>query len=339
LPPLPGELRVNGSLWVNGQQITGNGIQQCSGAVPSSSICIGEDATWSGAYTTVIGALAGSVAGGTAVGSRATVTGELGTAIGFGATAGDPGTAVGAFASATGRDSTALGYLSNAIGADSVAIGAKATAGFDRSVAIGPGATTTAPNQVVIGTPGSSLNLPGVASGGSFAGTKNQRGATRLLTTDGSGNIGTSSLDPNQIETNIRSLGQAVTNAGAIASAFSAVPQVVSDQSELMRCGSGLGGYGSSYAAALGCAVKLNPNSPMHLNAALALTSSVDYGYSSSPSYAGRIGFSFPLGPRRRPSGLSQDQAAELEDLRQQLKEIKNILGSTLPSKDQLSTN
>jgi len=313
-------------LWVNGQRITGNGIQQCAGNRPASSICIGENATSSGENATVMGASAGAVAGGTAIGAQAVVSGERGTAIGFGSRAGNPGTAVGALAEATGQHASALGFQAKATGAESVAIGTGARAGFARSVAIGPGATTTAANQVVIGTAGSRLTLPGVATNGGFVGTAHQSGSTRLLTTDGNGNIGTSSIDPAQIESSIRSLGQAVTSSGAIASAFSAVPQVVGDQNEVMRCGSGLGGYGSSYAAALGCAVRLNPNSPVHLNAALALTNPIDYGYASTPNYAGRIGFSFPLGPRSKPKPLSQDQAAELNELRRQVREIKNQL-------------
>ena len=323
LPPLPGQL------WVNGQQISGNGIQMCSGAVPSSSICIGENATWSGQNATVMGTSAGAVAGGTAIGAQAVVSGERGTAIGFGAKAGNPGTAIGAFAEATGRHATAAGFQAKATWAESVAIGTGANAGFAGSVAIGPGATTTAPDQVVIGTSGSRLTIPGVAANGAFVGNANQSGSTRILTTDGNGNVGTSTIDPAQIESSIRSLGDAVTSAGAIASAFTAVPQVVGDPNEAMRCGAGLGGYGSSYAAALGCAVRV-PNSSVHLNAALALTSSVDYGYDSTPSVAGRIGISVALGPRPKSQPLTHDQAAELNELRRQIQEIKSKLDTAV---------
>ena len=61
-----------------------------------------------------------------------------------------------------------------------------------------------------------------------------------------------------------------------------------------MRCGIGTGGYGSQYAFSAGCAVRINDR--LHLNGALAYTPSIDYQYGSTPSVAGRLGFSFPLG-------------------------------------------
>ncbi|NBS12952.1 MAG: hypothetical protein EBS77_09890, partial [Gammaproteobacteria bacterium] len=317
-PPLP---PLDGQLWVNGQLITGNGIQSCAGAVPASSICIGENASWSGENATVVGASARAVNGGTAIGAQAQATDPQATAIGFGAKAADPGTAVGALSVATGADASAFGYKATATGSKSVAIGTEATAVFDRSVAIGPGATTTAPNQVVIGTPSSRLTLPGVASEGAFIGSANQKGETRVLTTDGQGNIGTSSFDPLKIESSIRSLGVAVKTAGAMASAFSAVPQVVAASDETMRCGAGMGSMGESLAAALGCAVKLNRDSPVHLNAAISLASSVDYGYGSMAPYAGRIGFSVPLGRRQKSSG-NPNSAEEVKDMKSQMAEL-----------------
>ena len=309
------------SLIVNGVAITGDGVRNCTEI--DSSLCMGKNAAATGPDAIAIGHQANAVEGGTAVGAKSDAFGVQATAIGFGARAGDPGTAVGALSAATGRDATALGYRATASGDQSVALGTGSLASFSRSVAIGPGATTTAPNQVVIGTPGSSLNLPGVASGGKFVGSANQSGPTRLLSTDGQGNIGTSSFDPGRIKSSIQALGQAVNSTGAIASAMSAVPQVVAADNEVMRCGSGVGGYGSSYAASLGCAVKLNPNSPLHINAAIALASSVDYGLGSTPGYSGRLGFSFPLGPRRA-SAASQAQA-QLDELNRLRAEVQQI--------------
>ena len=147
-----------------------------------------------------------------------------------------------------------------------------------------------------------------------------------MLTTDGQGNIGTSSFDPLKIESSIRSLGVAVKTAGAMASAFSAVPQVVAASDETMRCGAGMGSMGASLAAALGCAVKLNRDSPVHLNAAISLASSspassIDYGYGSMAPYAGRIGFSVPLGRRQKSSG-NPNSAAEVKDMKSQMAEL-----------------
>jgi hypothetical protein len=298
LPPLPGQLYVNGNL------IT-SGLQQCAGTT-SKSLCMGSGAAASGDNATSLGTNAQSVAGGTAVGAQTKVTGDNGTAIGIGAKAGDPGTAVGAFADATGVDASAFGYNAKATGNKSVAIGTGASAIYDKSTAIGAGAETTRANQVVIGAPGTSLTLKGVADKGSFVGKANQSGDTRLLTTDGSGNIGTSSLNPDSIqnsvsklEQSVRGLGTAVTSAGAMAAAFTAVPQVALSKQEPMRCGVGMGGYGSSYAMALGCASRLSERySDVSINAAISLANSVDYVYGSTPSFAGRIGVSFPLGKK-----------------------------------------
>lgn len=313
LPPLPGEI------WINGQKVTdanGNnqtgqaggsgsptsGSAQDCGNISPSSVCIGKDTRVEGNNATAIGSGSNAVSGGTAIGSRA---------------------------SAGGQQSTAVGFSSRASGENSVAVGSGASAAHARSTAIGYGARTTTSDQVVIGRPGSRLTLPGVASGGKFVGSSNQKGPTQILTTDGEGNIGTSSFDPSAIKGSIRALGQAVTSSGAIASAFSAVPQLVASEEETMRCGSGLGGYGSSYAAALGCSVKLNPNSPVHVNAAIAFTNPIDYQYGSSPGYAGRIGISFPLGSRNKRKTTSNPE--EINELKSQINELKNIIDNMGP--------
>jgi autotransporter adhesin len=229
-------------------------MQQCVGT-GGDSLCMGSGASASGSNTTSMGTNAQSMDGGTAIGAQTKVTGENGTAIGIGAKAGDPGTAVGAFADATGVDASAFGYNAKATGNKSVAIGTVTNAIFDNSTAIGAGAETTRANQVVIGAPGTSLTLKGVADKGNFVGKANQTGDTRLLTADGSGNIGTSSFSPeginnsvSKLEQSVKGLGNAVTSAGAMAAAFTAVPQVALSRQEPMRCGVGMGSYGSSYA-------------------------------------------------------------------------------------------
>jgi hypothetical protein len=315
LPPLPGQLYVDGKL------IT-SGLQQCAGT-SSNALCMGTGSSVSGDNATSLGINAQSVAGGTAIGAQAKVTGENGTAIGIGAKAGDPGTAVGAFADATGVDASAFGYNAKATGNKSVAIGTVANAIFDNSTAIGAGAETTRANQVVIGAPGTSLTLKGVADKGSFVGKANQAGDTRLLTTDGSGNIGTSSFNPDSIqnsvsklEQSVKGLGSAVTSAGAMAAAFTAVPQVALSRQEPMRCGVGMGGYGSSYAMALGCASRLSERySDVSINAAISLAKSVDYVYGSTPSLAGRIGVSFPLGKKNVESNQNNISQKEQNSL------------------------
>jgi len=56
----------------------------------------------------------------------------------------------------------------------------------------------------------------------------------------------------------------------------------------------------------------------VHLNAAISLASSVDYGYDSMAPYAGRIGFSVPLGRRQKSSG-NPNSAAEVKDMKSQM--------------------
>ena len=337
-PPPPVDPKP-GQLFVNGQLITPSGSGCPSGS--PSSVCLGANATTSGDNATAVGSNATSVGGGTAIGANSLVTGTNGTAIGIGASAGDPGTAVGAFAEATGENASAFGANAKATGKDSLAIGTGANATFNNSAAIGAGAQTTRANQVVLGAPGTSLTLPGVANNGRFAGRTNQSGSVRVLTTDGSGNVGTS-FDPevlqnstNNLEQAVNSLGQAVNSSGAIAAAFSAVPQTPLGELEPVRCGAGVGGYGSAYAVAMGCAAKLNGLYPdLAVNAALSLTSPVDYVYGSTPSVAGRIGFSVPLGKKRAvtpvvaagPSASDAQLAERVETLQQQVRQLQYLL-------------
>ena len=84
-----------------------------------------------------------------------------------------------------------------------------------------------------------------------------------------------------------------------------------------MRCGVGTGGYGSEYAISAGCAVRIADR--LHLNGALAYAPSVNYQYGSTPSVAGRLGFSFPLGRIAKPSSKPTAEAS---------KELSNVQGT-----------
>jgi len=97
-----------------------------------------------------------------------------------------------------------------------------------------------------------------------------------------------------KLESAARGLGRAVESSGAIAAAMSAIPEVTLEDDEPMRCGVGTGGFGSQYAVSAGCAVRVGDR--LHLNGALSYSPSVDYDYGNTPSVAGRLGFSFPLG-------------------------------------------
>ena len=153
-----------------------------------------------------------------------------------------------------------------------------------------------------------SVKFEGLASSGQFTTDQDQNdGEKRLLTLDGDGNAGTSNISLDQIEravTNkipqieesIGDLGRAVETTGAMAAAFSAIPEMTLDPEEPVRCGFGGGGFGTQYAIAGGCAVRIAHR--FHLNGALAYAPSIDYNYGATPSISGRLGLSFPLGKR-----------------------------------------
>lgn len=333
-PPPVGTVLNTGDLYLNGALITPGSMATCENAGGPSDTWLGQNSTATGEDGTALGFNAQSTTGGTAVGSGSTA-GTSGTSLGMGTSSGNSGTAVGVFSSAMGDHSAALGTGATASGTGSVAIGHNASATHNNSTAIGAGAKTTRPNQVVIGTPGTSVTMPGVANGGKFSGRANQSGGVRLLTTDGSGNLGTS-FDPNalqnttnNLEKAVNGLGDAVNSAGAIAAAFSAVPQIPLGELEPVRCGAGVGGYGSQYAVAMGCAARLNGIYPdLAVNAALSLANPVDYVYGTTPSVAGRVGFSVPLFKPKNAAPVvaavpSPALAQQVETLQRQVQQLQ----------------
>jgi hypothetical protein len=177
---------------------------------------------------------------------------------------------------------------------------------------------------------------------GSFLGTANQNGSTRLLSTDGDGNLGTTNVSGSQIEkipsleSSMYNIGSAMNAGTSIALALSAVPTVSEDPREPIRCGIGTGGYGGTYALGLGCAAKLSNR--LQVNGGLSYAPSVNYGYGTTPSIGGRIGFSFPLGvvsPSPSSNAVSSASAisgtsdantkAVIEQLRNDLDQQKQI--------------
>ena len=195
------------------------------------------------------------------------------------------GLAIGTQSLANGTDVTALGAGATATGSKATAIGAGATATHARSTAIGAGAITTRPGQIMLGTGSSEITAPSLAGPGNQLLSAGPDGTFQRT------NIKTSTIP--KLESSARGLGQAVEASGAIASAMSAVPEVSLMDDEPVRCGVGTGGFGSQYAVAAGCAVRVADR--LHLNGALSYTPSIDYRYGDTPSMAGRLGFSFPL--------------------------------------------
>lgn len=130
---------------------------------------------------------------------------ENSVAIGSSAKAGDhtpidPGTghiAIGAGAEAgvglNGLEySTAMGFLSKANNSLATALGAGATANFYASTALGVSTATTRDYQVMIGNGDNTYTLAGVNSQASKAA---QTGTTYIVTTDGNGNLATSTFN------------------------------------------------------------------------------------------------------------------------------------------------
>ncbi len=299
------------------------------------STALGAETNASGNGSTAIGVLAKSQGEGSlAVGFAANSTAEDGIAIGSNALAnGFNASAFGTGAVANGRNVTAIGFGARAegfntnslalgtgslaSGTDVTALGAGATATGVRATAIGAGAITTRNNQVVIGTQQDDVTMPGLSGSG-----------TDLVAANNDGTLQRSSVSLQQVdqavnttipklESAVSGLGQAVESVGAIASAMSAVPQVSLMEDEPMRCGVGTGGYGSEYAISAGCAVRIADR--LHLNGALAYAPSVNYQYGSTPSVAGRLGFSFPLGRIAKPSSKPTAEAS---------KELSNVQGT-----------
>ena len=264
-----------------------------------------------------------TASGGIAIGALSSANGTNAYAYGVGAVAnGVNVTAIGSGAQALGfsTNSLAVGAGAFANGTDVSAFGAGANATGIGSTALGAGAVTTRNNQMVLGTSATQVTLPSLAGSG-----------TSLVAANGDGTLQRSSVSLNQIDQAVNTtipklesaavgLGQAVQSAGAIAAAMSAIPQVSLRDDEPARCGVGTGGWGSQYAISAGCALRVADR--VHLNGAIAYTPSVDYQYGSTPSVAGRVGFSFPLGVVNKASAKTTNTeiasvSAELTSLRQ----------------------
>ena len=264
-----------------------------------------------------------------AIGDNAEANGVGVIAIGSGAKAlgsNTNGVAIGTQATASGTDVTALGAGTSATGIRSTAVGAGAQASHTGSTAIGAGARTTAPGQVVLGTTTSSVVIPSLGGSGKFAGRSSQQGSTRVITTDASGNLGTS-FNPKLMEQSISDIARATQTSAAIAAAFSAVPSMTQLNGEPARCGFGTGGFGSQYAIAGGCAVKISES--FFLNGALSYAPSIDYNFGDTPSIAGRLGFSFPLGriaKSKSTEALNEEVIKTIQAQQEEISELKAMV-------------
>jgi hypothetical protein len=233
-------------------------------------------------------------------------------------------TAIGVGARAQGFNTNALAIGTGALadGTDVTALGAGAAATGTRSTALGAGARTTRDNQLMLGTATTEVTVPNLAGNGSGMVFANDDGTLkRSAVSPGQLDQAINSTIP-KLESAARGLGQAVESAGAIAASMSAIPDVTLQDDEPMRCGVGTGGYGSQYAVSAGCAVRIADR--LHLNGAVAYTPSIDYQYGSTPSVAGRLGFSFPLGRIDKNSDKpAADATKELSKVQGNLEQLQ----------------
>ena len=293
---------------------TATGVNANASGAAGTATGVGSQATGDQTTATGHGSMATGLQG-TATGVGAQASGDGSTATGQGSQAtGFSSTATGVLSQASGESSTATGNSSLALGASSLALGSGATTGFNNSVAIGANTVAERPNQVIIASRGQGLNtvytLPGLATGGAFAGDANQvtsERQTRFTTVDNQGNLGTSSFSVgdvlssfdringrlNNIESALGTVNSQIQNVGAIAAALSAIPNLTTDN-QRYGCGVGAGGYGSGWAGAAGCAAKIGNHT--WVNGALAFTNTLDSGFGSTPSVAGRIGLFYQWG-------------------------------------------
>lgn len=268
---------------------------------------------------------------------------SIGTnSISFGATSYADGVntvAIGAGSRVIANNAVAIGSGSQVSASNGIALGSGAQSLYPNSIAIGSGVSTTRSNQIIIGSSGSSITLPGLGSSGYFAGSSSQFGESRIVTSDGFGNLGTS-FDPEKLKGSINSVALSSQTSAAIAAAFSAVPAMTLFDDEQVRCGFGSGGFGSQYAIAGGCAVKIMDR--FYLNGALSYSPSIDYYFGSTPSIAGRLGFSFPLwyspSKPKDSSIVSINTSQVVEQQNKEIFALKNTVSSLRAEIEQIRT-
>ena len=204
-----------------------------------------------------------------------------------------------------------IGDGSRASGQRSAAFGAGAIADFDNSTAVGEGAVTTRSNQIVLGRQSTEVTIPNLSGSGSAVLNADSDGTLRRLSVTGAQLESAVKTKIPKLENAARDLGRAVQTSTAVSAAMSAVPDLTLQEDEPVRCGLGAGGSGSQYAAAAGCAARITDR--VHVNGALSLAPTVDYGYGSMSSVAGRIGVSFPLGPINKSKSSDRDLISQLQ--------------------------
>ena len=298
------------------------------------------------------------------VGSNSSASGSDAGAFGKNAVAsGTRSIAVGADAQATGSNSTAIGDGTTASGTSSSAFGSNAQSTHKNSTAIGVGASTTRADQLVLGNKSSEVTIPSLSSNQSGLISADKDGTLRKIQVSVDQLESTINQTVPRLETAARGLGLAVQTSGAIGAAMSAVPEITLQADEPIRCSIGVGGYGSQYATAAGCALRIKDR--IQLNGAISYAPSINYAYGTTSPIAGRIGLSFPLGINSSSKKLNPNssntsnpiniadladnvarlrkicaaQENEIASLRKELRAIIDQLGRKLPREEKVKKN
>ena len=172
--------------------------------------------------------------------------------------------------------------------------------------------------------------------------TVEQNGRQYLYGTDASGSMididiksgsdfrihGISVLD------SLRGLGDGVEGSAALTAALSSVPSSAPDYE--YYCGGGLGAYGSSQAAALGCAKDHSETLSFHAGASYLLGGGEAYGVDKFSDFAFKAGFTYKFGKKSKSNpvetaslnatALSASSKVEQTKLKAQVNDLSHKL-------------
>ena len=172
--------------------------------------------------------------------------------------------------------------------------------------------------------------------------TVEQNGRQYLYGTDASGSMididiksgsdfrihGISVLD------SLRGLGDGVEGSAALTAALSSVPSSAPDYE--YYCGGGLGAYGSSQAAALGCAKDHSETLSFHAGASYLLGGGEAYGVDEFSDFAFKAGFTYKFGKKSKSNpvetasinaaALSASSKVEQTKLKAQVNDLSHKL-------------
>ena len=189
---------------------------QCGTAVANGgeSTAVGETAKATGLSSSAYGFNAQATGKySSAFGENSAATGDYASAFGDSSSAGIQSVAVGYNAHAVASSATAIGEGSTASGQQSTAVGNGATAAYSNSAAFGQGAAASGANNQAFGTSSNTYTFAGINSAASKA---NQTGSTYIVTSDANGNLATSGISVDQLNSSINGLGEGVAMAMAM---------------------------------------------------------------------------------------------------------------------------